>query len=100
MFKVKRSLFKYSIISLKEDFIKNPWKGKLKRYSTGDTDQYKNWSPKVISRVNICAKKEHFQYQERMMEELDGDTRLGWAGEPGVQRRVWPKTILFGERMF
>lgn len=30
----------------------------------------------MISRVNICAKKEHFQYRERMIEELDGDT--GW----------------------
>ena len=76
MFMVKKSLFKYSIISLKEDFIKNPWKGRLKRCSAGDMDQYKNWSPKVISRVNICAKKEHFQYRERMIEELDGDT--GW----------------------
>ena len=42
MFKVKRSLFKYSNISLKEDFIKNPWKGRLEHCSTDDTDQYKN----------------------------------------------------------
>ena len=75
MFKVKRSLFKYSNISLKEDFIKNPWKGRSEHCSTDSPDQYKNWSPKVIYRVNICAKKEHFQYQERMIEELDGDTR-------------------------
>ena len=59
----------------REDFIKNPWKGRLEHCSTDDTDQYKNWSPKVIYRVNICVKKEHFQYQERMIEELDGDTR-------------------------